>query len=147
MMVRFARCCSPLPGDDIVGYITRGRGVSVHQTSCPHVKAMDSERIMEVKWEVEVGQTYPVNIRISCKDKKGLLAELSNVISALGINISYADVVTYPAENLANLDFQLNVSDLNQYNRLVAELKKLNSVLSTERLREPFEKMGRRETK
>ncbi len=143
MLVRFARCCSPLPGDDIVGYITRGRGVSVHQASCPQVKGMDPDRMLDVKWEVEVGQTYPVNIRIACKDKKGLLAELSNVISALGINISYADVNTFP-DNRANLDFQLNVSDLNQYNRLVAQLKKLNSVLSIERLREPFEKAGRR---
>jgi len=143
MLVRFAKCCSPLPGDDIVGYITRGRGVSVHQASCPQVKGMDPDRMLDVQWEVEVGQTYPVNIRIACKDKKGLLAELTNVISALGINISYADVTTFP-DNRANLDFQLNVSDLNQYNRLVAQLKKLNSVLSIERLREPFEKAGRR---
>ncbi|HET57752.1 MAG TPA: bifunctional (p)ppGpp synthetase/guanosine-3',5'-bis(diphosphate) 3'-pyrophosphohydrolase [Deltaproteobacteria bacterium] len=136
VLVRFAKCCCPLPGDEIVGYITRGRGVTVHLASCPQVQSMDPERIIEVHWEVEKGQTYPVNIKINCIDKKGLLAELSNVISKLGINVSHADVSTFPDERAA-FEFRLNVNDLAQYKKLVSELKKLNNVLSVERQREP----------
>ncbi len=143
IMVRFAKCCTPLPGDEIVGYITRGRGVSVHLASCPQVQEMDPERIIEVHWEVEKGQTFPVNIRIFCTDKKGLLAELSNVISNLGINISRADVATYPDQR-ATFDFLLNVNDLAQYKKLVSELKKLKNVHSIERQREAGERSGHR---
>ncbi|MDD5476291.1 MAG: TGS domain-containing protein, partial [Syntrophales bacterium] len=145
IMVRFAQCCTPLPGDEIVGYITRGRGVSVHLAACPKLQEMDNERIIEVRWEVESGQTFPVNIRISCTDKKGLLAELSSVISGLGINISYADVATYP-DKRATFGFQLDVSDLAQYKKLESELKKLKSVISIERQRKPLEKSHRRLT-
>lgn len=143
IMVRFAQCCTPLPGDEIVGYITRGRGVSVHLSSCPQVQEMDPERVIEVQWEVDKEKTYPVNIRVYCNDKKGLLAELSNVISGMGINISHADLSTYP-DNRANFDFRINVSDLVQYKKLVSELKKLKSVLSVERQREVMEKTRRK---
>lgn len=145
IMVRFANCCNPLPGDEILGYITRGRGVSVHLASCPKVQEMDSERIIEVNWEVQKGQTYPVNIRVFCTDKKGLLAELSGAISSLGINISYADLTTY-ADQRADFDFQLNVNDLAQFKKLESELKRLPNVLSVERHREPFVKQQRRKS-
>jgi len=142
VMVRFARCCNPLPGDDIIGYITRGRGVTVHVANCPRVGEMDSERVIDVKWNMDAAQTFPVNIRLSCIDKKGLLTELSNVISSLGINITYANVDTY-LDSYATCDFQLQVSSLKEFNMVVKGLKKLKSVVSVERVRESFIKKDR----
>lgn len=139
IMVRFAKCCGPIPGDDIVGCITRGRGVSVHVSTCPRIQEMPPERIIDVNWSIEKRHTYPVNIRITCKDKKGLLSELTNVITSLGININYANIDTVPGQS-ANCDFQLDVSDLGQLNKTISDLKKLKSVLSVERLREPFDR-------
>ena len=134
VMVRFAKCCTPLPGDEIIGYITRGRGVSVHVASCPVIQEMDSERLVDVMWNIEKKQAFPVNIRLLCVDKKGLLSELSSVMSSSGINISSANIDTVRGEN-ATCDFELDVNDLDQFNKLVAELKKLKSVLSVERVR------------
>jgi len=134
VMVRFAKCCSPLPGDDIVGCITRGRGVSIHVATCPMVENMEPERIIDVNWNISMEQKYPVNIRANCRDKKGLLTELSNVISSLGINISYVNVETMPGD-LAICDFQLEVSDLKQFNMVLTGLKKLKSVHSVERIK------------
>jgi GTP pyrophosphokinase len=138
IVVRFAKCCSPLPGDDIVGYITRGRGVSVHVATCPKVREMDEERMVDVQWNVDRKRTYPVNIRIYCKDKKGLLNDLSNAMSSMGVNISYANIDTksMPLENYATCDFQLDIKDLEQLNKLVAELRKIKNVVSVERIKE-----------
>jgi guanosine-3',5'-bis(diphosphate) 3'-pyrophosphohydrolase len=134
VMVRFAKCCTPLPGDEIIGYITRGRGVSVHVSSCPVIQEMDTERLVDVMWNIKKKQAFPVNIRLFCIDKKGLLSELSNVISSSGINISSANIDTVRGEN-ATCNFELDVNDLDQFNKLVAELRKLKSVLSVERVR------------
>jgi guanosine-3',5'-bis(diphosphate) 3'-pyrophosphohydrolase len=137
VMVRFAKCCSPLPGDDIVGCITRGRGVSVHVSNCPMIENMEPERIIDVNWNISLQKTYPVNIRTTCRDKKGLLTELSNVISSMGINISYVNLETVPGD-LAICDFQLEVSDLKQFNMVLTGLKKLKSVNSIERIKGPM---------
>jgi guanosine-3',5'-bis(diphosphate) 3'-pyrophosphohydrolase len=136
VMVRFARCCTPLPGDDIIGYITRGRGVSVHVATCAVVQGLDLDRLVDVQWSIENKQAFPVNIRVVCADKKGLLSELSSVIANLGINISAAYVDTIRGEN-ATFDFELDVHDLDQFNKLVSELRRLKNVVSIERVRGP----------
>lgn len=134
VMVRFAKCCTPLPGDDIIGYITRGRGVSIHVSSCPEIQEMDPERLVDVRWNIDEKQAFPVNIRVLCIDKKGLLSELSAVISSSGINISSAAINTIRGEN-ATCDFELDVTGLDQFNALVSAFRKLKSVVSIERLR------------
>lgn len=134
VMVRFSKCCDPLPGDDVTGYITRGRGISVHRTDCAMLHDIDPERLVEVSWNVKGKHTYPVHIRVICHDKKGLLAEVSNVISGLDINIAHATVDTTP-DHSAICDFQLDVHDLSHLNNVVAALKKLKSVHSVERVR------------
>jgi len=135
ILVRFAKCCNPIPGDEIVGYISRGRGVTVHTVNCPNVEGMDSERIVDVQWNVKEKQTYPVHMRVVCRDKKGLLAEVSTVISSLDINISHAEVETRPADMQAILSFELDVNDLQQFNQVLAAIKKLKSVISVDRIR------------
>jgi len=134
VMVRFSKCCDPLPGDDVIGYITRGRGISVHRRDCAMIHEADSDRLVDVSWNVKGKQTYPVHIRVICYDKKGLLAEVSNVISGLDINIAHATVETTPDQS-AICDFQLDVHNLRHLNDVVSALKKLKSVQSVERVR------------
>lgn len=134
VLVRFSKCCDPLPGDEIVGYITRGRGISVHRADCAMIQEADPERLVDVQWNIKEKHTYPVQIRVLCHDKKGLLAEISNVISSLDINIGHATIET-TQEQSAVCEFQLDVHDLRHLNDLVAALKKLKSVISVERIR------------
>ncbi|MGC9976696.1 MAG: bifunctional (p)ppGpp synthetase/guanosine-3',5'-bis(diphosphate) 3'-pyrophosphohydrolase [Syntrophales bacterium] len=135
IMVRFAKCCNPIPGDEIMGYISRGRGVTVHTINCPNFESMDAERIVDIQWNIKEKQTYPVHMRVVCRDKKGLLAEVSTVISSLDINISHAEVETKPADMQAILSFEVDVNDLQQLNQVLAAIKKLKSVFSVERVK------------
>jgi GTP pyrophosphokinase len=137
IMVKFAKCCNPLPGDDIVGYITRGRGVSIHVYDCPKIQDMDAERIIDVKWNIEREHTHSVSIRVVCRDKRGLFADLSNVISALGINISYANLET-SEDQFATCDFQIDVKDLSELNRMISGLRNLKNVISVDRVSNSF---------
>jgi GTP pyrophosphokinase len=135
VMVRFSKCCNPLPGDDIIGYITRGRGISIHRAGCAMAQDIDTERLVDVQWNVaDSNTTFPVHIRVQCNDKKGLLAEVSNTISSRDINIGHAMIETLPDQR-AICEFTLEVHDLNQLNNLVSALKKLKSVQSVERVR------------
>ena len=95
---------------------------------------MDPERLVDVQWNIKEKQAFPINIRVTCLDKRGLLSDLSNVIANLGINISSANIDTIRGEN-AICDFELDVSDLDQFNTLVSALRRLKSVQSVERLR------------
>lgn len=135
IMVRFGKCCNPIPGDEILGYISRGRGITVHTAHCSSAGKMDPERIVDVQWNIKEKQTYPVNMRVYCRDKKGLLAEVSTVISSLDINISHAEVETKPADMQAILSFKLDVNDLQQFNQVLLAIRKLKSVISVERVR------------
>jgi len=134
VMVRFGKCCDPLPGDEIVGYISRGRGMSVHRANCPMIADFDPERIVDVQWNITEKHTYPVHVRVTCKDKKGLLAELSTAISTHDVNISHATVETIPGEQ-AICEFDLDVRDLKHFNDVVASLRRLRAVIAVERVR------------
>jgi guanosine-3',5'-bis(diphosphate) 3'-pyrophosphohydrolase len=134
VMVRYAKCCEPIPGDEIIGFISRGRGITIHTTQCPHIQEFDSDRLIDVQWSIKEKHSYPVGMRVVCKDKKGLVAELSAIISSLDINISHAEIDTRQHEMQAICDFKLDVSDLNQFNAVVAAMKKLKSVISVERI-------------
>ncbi len=135
VMVRFARCCHPIPGDEILGYISRGRGITVHTANCVNIEEMDPERIVDVEWNVSKKRTFPVNMMVICSDKKGLLAELSAVISGMDINISHAEIDTKPDDMQAICNFKIDVNDLNQFNQVLNAIKKLKSVRSVERVR------------
>jgi guanosine-3',5'-bis(diphosphate) 3'-pyrophosphohydrolase len=135
VMVRYARCCHPIPGDEILGYISRGRGITVHTANCMNVGEMDTERIVDVEWNIKEKQTFPVNIRVVCTDKKGLLAEISAVISTMDVNISHAEIETRSADMQAICDFKLDVNDLQQFTQVLNAMKKLKSVISVERVR------------
>jgi GTP pyrophosphokinase len=133
VMVKFAKCCNPIPGDEISGYISRGRGLTVHTQKCPHIKRLDTERIVEVNWNVKEKHAYPVNIEVVCTDKKGVLTEVSSIISSFDINISYAQVAT--TDMIATCNFVIDVNDLQQLNKIFSAIRQLKVVKSIERVR------------
>jgi len=130
IMVNFARCCSPIPGDEISGYISRGRGVIVHTSNCPYIKRMDTERIVNVQWSTREEHTYPVHIKVICDDIKGILTEVSSIISSFDVNISYAQIET---ENMiATCTFVIDISNIQQLNQILSAIKQLRFVKSIE---------------
>jgi GTP pyrophosphokinase len=133
VMVKFARCCNPIPGDEIAGYISRGRGITVHTCNCPHIKNLDRDRIVEVNWNVREKHAYPIHIKAVCSDRKGVLTEVSSLISSFDINISYAQVET--TDMIATCHFVIEVNDLHQLNQIVMAIKQLKFVKSIERIR------------
>lgn len=135
VMVKFAKCCAPIPGDDIVGFISRGRGITIHTQQCPNILELDQERIVEVQWNVKKKQTFSVLMRVVCRDKKGVLAEVSAVIASMDVNITHAEVDTTP-DLRAICTFKVEVHDLNQFNHMVSSIKGLKSVISVERSRQ-----------
>ena len=133
IMVRFGKCCDPIPGDEIIGYISRGRGITVHTANCTHVQDMDPERLVDVHWDIREKREYPVQMRIVCHDKKGALADISAAISSLDVNITHAEINT-AQDGQAHCEFSVNVIDLNQFNKIIAVIRKLRGVISVERL-------------
>jgi len=133
VMVKFAKCCNPIPGDEISGYISRGRGITVHTQNCPHLKRLDAERIVDVNWDVRQKHAYPVNIKVVCNDQKGVLTEVSSVITSFDINISYAQVET--TDMIANCIFVIDVYDIQQLNSIFSAIRQLKIVRSIERIR------------
>lgn len=132
VMVKFAKCCNPIPGDEIVGYISRGRGITVHTRNCLHIKSLDPDRIIDVNWDVREKQTYPVRIKVICEDRKGILTEVSSTISSLDVNISYAQVETN--DMIATCNFVIDVNNLKQLNQIVSAIKQLKAVKFIDRI-------------
>jgi GTP pyrophosphokinase len=134
MMVRFAKCCNPLPGDAISGYITRGRGVTVHTADCPNILSSDPERLIQVSWNLKEKAIHAVRVRVFCNDKKGLLAEISSALASSEVNIIRAGVIT-TEDKKAICNFELEVNDLKHLQNAFRALTKLKNVLKVERLR------------
>ncbi len=134
MMVRFAKCCNPLPGDAISGYITRGRGVTVHTADCPNILSSDPERLIQVSWNLKEKAIHAVRVRVICNDKKGLLAEISSALASSEVNIVRAGVIT-TEDQKAICNFELEVNDLKHLQNAFRALTKLKNVLKVERLR------------
>ena len=133
IMIHLAKCCTPVPGDDVVGYITRGRGVTVHRTDCKNLQALDPERKVEVSWGPEPGETYPVRLRVQTLDQKGMLAAVSNAISGAEANIVEAKVVTSP-DQTAIFNFVVEVTDGAHLQRILSGIRKLDGVNWVERV-------------
>ena len=133
VMVRFAKCCNPIPGDEITGYISHGRGITVHTQNCPHLQKLDIERIVEVNWDLRQKNAYPVHIKVVCTDRKGVLTEVSSVITSLDVNISYAQIET--TDMIANCIFIIDVYDTRQLNAVFSAIRQLKIVRSIERIR------------
>src|SRR5262249_9373318 len=136
VLVRYAKCCNPLPGDAIVGFITRGRGVTVHTRECQKALDLAPDRRVEVEWDGKSKAQRPVTIQVVCADKPGLLAVISQSFSEGGVNISQAHCRATD-DNRAVNTFQFNVSDLDQLKNVMRSLQRISGVYSVERLSTP----------
>lgn len=133
MLTTFARCCKPVPGDDIVGYITRGRGVTIHRQDCPNMLSQHGrERIIKVSWGSNP-RTYPVPVMIKAYDRQGLMNDISTVLSDEGINIR--DVSLRTERNQALLNLVLEVGDIEQLSRVLSRIENLPNVTEAQRVR------------
>ncbi len=134
VMVRYAGCCNPLPGDRVVGFITRGRGVTIHASNCQNAMDDDPNRRVEVEWDSTKEYSYPVRIRVYSEDKKGMLAEISNSISSNEANIKNAKVNTTDDQKAIGT-FEVEIRDLNHLKKVIKGLEKIKGVDRVERLR------------
>ncbi len=134
MLVRFARCCNPLPGEAITGFITRGRGVTVHLAGCPHALATDPQRRVPVVWKADEATPRPIRLEVLCVDQPGLLAAMSKAIASAGVNISTAEVKTTGVDGRALSLFELHVTNAAQLNNLMHSIAAIDGVMRVSRL-------------
>ena len=133
ILIKFGRCCQPVPGDPITGYITRGYGVTVHRTSCVNALKMSPERQIDVQWNVDIVDTYPVKIRVRSYDRVGLLADIAANISKNGANIISANTET--RENkMVDSFFTITVEDIDQLNKILLSIKKIKHIQEVTRI-------------
>ena len=133
IMVKFGKCCKPLPGEKISGYITRGRGVTVHRYNCAYIQGCDQERLIDVRWDDRKKFIYPVKVEVTSIDKKGLLAEISAAISAAEANISNASARTLE-DNKAVSTFDLEVSNFKHLQSVIRSIEQVKGVIKVNRL-------------
>ena len=136
MLVRFARCCSPLPGDKIIGYITRGRGVSVHRADCPSLKdaGMEKDRLIEVEWEDQNSSgTYEAEIRIVCYNRTGLLAELSVMFASMDVPVSAISARALK-DNTFLFNISLVIKNTQQLAKIIRDLQKWPDIIEVSRV-------------
>jgi GTP diphosphokinase / guanosine-3',5'-bis(diphosphate) 3'-diphosphatase len=133
LLVRFAKCCHPIPGDPIVGFITRGKGVTVHLQTCPTVvNEREVSRLIEAEWEAEPTQSYPIAIRVEAYDRTGLLSDITQVVAENKVNIVAAQVAVTP-DHTAVVTATLQVHSVSQLARLMSRIETLKDVISVQR--------------
>ena len=133
MLTTMARCCKPVPGDQIVGYVTRGRGATIHRTDCPNIlRVGDTERLVRVSWGY-AARTYPVAVRVTAYDREGLLRDVSTVVGEEHINMN--SVVSTLKAHQATIDLIIEVTDLGQLSRVLNRVEALPNVVEARRVR------------
>ena len=133
LLVRLANCCQPIPGDPIVGYITRGKGVTIHRADCSYLAQTESFRHIPAQWDGVPQKLYPVNIRLVTVDKPGLLADITTALKTAEVNVTRASVET-TAQNKGIANFTIQVADQPHLERVFAALKRLKEVISVKRM-------------
>jgi GTP pyrophosphokinase len=136
-LVRYSQCCQPVPGDTVIGYITRGRGISIHRTDCPNVLNLSEhpERRIEIEWEAESNERFFVRIIVEGTDRRGLLSDIATGISDTGTNIQSAEIQS--KEGGMTGSFVVEVQDLAHLTKVMKFVRRVNGVISAER-REHF---------
>jgi GTP diphosphokinase / guanosine-3',5'-bis(diphosphate) 3'-diphosphatase len=136
MLIHLSKCCNPVPGDKVLGFITRGRGVSVHTVDCPNAGELtfDKERLIEVSWgDFQLG-AHSVKISVRTEDKPGLLASVSSSISATEANITHAEAIT-GEDKQATLNFTIDIKDIDHLNKVIKNISSINGVLDVKRVK------------
>mgnify|MGYP000285869720 CR=1 FL=1 len=133
LLTRLAGCCHPLPGDAIVGYITRGRGVTIHRRDCPNIlRTNEQERLIDVDWGPAV-KTYPVRVIIRAYDRGGLLRDIGTVVAGEDINMTAANITTQAKKNMATIVATLEITDIAQLSRVLAKIEQVHNVVEVRR--------------
>lgn len=148
--VRLSRCCNPVPGDAIIGFVTRGRGISVHRADCPNAVDLlkDKDRIIEVSWDAQRAKehSYRVEIIVEARDRMGLLNEITNVISNLGANFTSFNANAHD-DGYTRMNFMFILSDLNMATKIADNIKKIDGILAVYRAASTKEKQNSAENK
>jgi guanosine-3',5'-bis(diphosphate) 3'-pyrophosphohydrolase len=135
LLMRLANCCQPIPGDPIMGYITRGKGVTIHRADCPYLASTETFRHIPAEWDGAGGgnKLYPVKIQVVTVDKPGLLADITSALKTADVNVTKASVET-TAENKGVAQFTIQVADQQHLEKVFGALKRLKEVISVRRM-------------
>ncbi len=132
--IRFSKCCNPVPGDEVVGYITRGRGVSVHRTDCPNIiMSEDAERFIEVEWDFQKKASYPAEIQIKASDRSGLLAEITQKITDSDLGVISLNART-SKDKVVFINVTLEIKDIEELRDLMRKIKRIRNVMDVYRV-------------
>ena len=135
MLVHLSKCCNPVPGDKVMGFITRGRGVSIHTADCPNVAELsfDKERLVDVSWGDFQPSAHMVRISVRTQEKPGMLGSVSSTISAAEANITHAEAMV--TDKHGELNFTLDVKDVDHLNKVIKNIEGLKGVLEVKRVK------------
>ncbi len=141
LLMQLSRCCNPVPGDKILGYVTRGRGLTIHAVDCPNLGALDydRERLVDVEWDVTEPAQHPVKVAVITEDKPGVLANVSSAIAEGQANISRAEIITRE-DRKAELNFVVEVTDTAHLSRVLRAIERVDGVITARRVRSWQEK-------
>ena len=134
LLVTFGKCCNPIPGDDLIGFVTRGRGVTVHQSICKSLPLLshESDRLVPVSWNVKSSDYFNVRLRVIGQDSKGWLKDISECIAKQNVNIASVDIKVN--DSIAVAHFIVHVNNNRQLSRLIRKMIKLKNIDSVERI-------------
>ena len=138
--VRFSRCCSPIPGDEIVGFVTRGRGISIHRTDCVNIinmNELERERLIDAEWQVpdsKSAQSYFAEINVYAQNRTGLLVDISQIFTERKIDMTSLNSRT-SKQGTATLDIAFEVKSVEELNHLIEKIRQVESVIDIERTR------------
>ncbi|HOF02858.1 MAG TPA: DUF5913 domain-containing protein, partial [Atribacterota bacterium] len=134
LLIQFAKCCHPVPGDDIIGYITRGRGVTIHRVECPNLISYkhEAERFIKAEWYDTENSYFPVNIKIISLDRKNLLSDISMVLSNFKAEIKYINGIT-DKNNMVIIHLTIEVNSLDHLKEIMIRLRNLNGIKEVRR--------------
>ena len=136
LMTHMASCCSPLPGDDIAGYITRGRGITIHRRDCRNMlrySEQSPERIVEVSWGEAGEQTYPVDILITAFDRQGLLRDITSILANDKINLLAANTISETKGHLAQMRMTIEIADIEKLSQVLSKIEQLPNIMEVKR--------------
>lgn len=138
LMTQMANCCQPLPGDQISGFVSQGRGVIVHRSDCPnllHMEAIEPNRVLQVSWGMEPSQTYPVEVSILAYDRTGLLRDVSMVMADEKVNVIGVNTQSNRGDNTASMQLTVEIESLANLSSLINKVEQLPNVISARRIR------------
>lgn len=128
-----AHCCTPVPGDEIIGYISRGRGVSVHRKDCPNVKAMEPERLIDAVWDTGGDENFNATLYITAENSGGMLASVTAYIAAAKMQITGATVKVDQKEHIADMTISVMIKTAEDLEDLVKKIKSIHGVIEVRR--------------